>query len=196
MQPGLGRFLAIYHKVDLAEALMRLLKFILTLSLLTSTFAFGQMATLCSVAGAPGKFSENLLGALTRFPTPAFVVVEQGGQARYVAPSKMYASVLNTPERSIILNDVEELRFLSQTLAHSSVLLVLNGKVEWNEEKAQKVVAVAKLLDIKVSMVWLNESQSPKALRDMVNKTGGSNFASSDLVRQVEKLCKESYASN
>ncbi|RYZ83655.1 MAG: hypothetical protein EOP04_19540 [Proteobacteria bacterium] len=109
-------------------------------------------------------------------------------------PSKAYADVLETSDKSIIINNVEELRFISQTLAHSNILLVLQGNSEWDADKSRKVLSVAKLLDIKVSMVWLGEKASPKALKDMVVESGGTNFNTRDLIQRVGRACNEALA--
>lgn len=148
----------------------------------------------CSIAGAEARRSENLLGALTQWPTPAFFVLDRGGSSRFVAPSKIFADVLNINEKSLIVNDVEELRFLSQTLAHSEILMVLKGKSDLNESKVKKVISVAKILDIKLSMVWLNDFPSPKPLKDLVSETGGRSFETRDLIQRSDDLCRESLA--
>ena len=173
---------------------MRLL--ILLSCIVFSSVSFAGISPICSVAGVARQQSENLMAALTRVPSPPFVVLEQEGKARFVSPSKMYASILDTSEHSIVINDLEELRFLSQTLSHSTILLVLAGKADWDLEKSRRVLSVAKLLDIKLSLLWLGEATSPKILRDMIVQSGGENFATSDLFYRVEKLCRESMASN
>ncbi len=149
---------------------------------------------ICSTAGPKVEHSENLIGALTLLPTPAFLVLDVQGQARFIPPARAYADVLNTSDRSIIINNVEELRFISQTLAHSHILLVLDGKPEWDQEKSRKVISVAKLLDIKVSMLWLGEQASPKPLKDLVAASGGATFETKDLIQKVDRLCQESLA--
>ncbi|MBC7531905.1 MAG: hypothetical protein H7318_10025 [Oligoflexus sp.] len=162
--------------------------------LLISDVLLAGISPICSIAGPKAKQSENLMSALTLVPTPAFLVLEMEGKAKFVPPTKAYADVLQTSDRSIIINDVEELRFISQTLAHSNILLVLEGKNEWDAEKSRKVLSVAKLLDIKVSMLWLGDKASPKALKDMVVQSGGAAFDTKDLFQRVDRLCRESLA--
>lgn len=161
---------------------------------LLSDVLLAGISPICSIAGPNAKQSENLLTALTLFPTPAFLVLDTEGKAKFVPPSKAYADVLETSDKSIIINNVEELRFISQTLAHSNILLVLQGNSEWDADKSRKVLSVAKLLDIKVSMVWLGEKASPKALKDMVVESGGTNFNTRDIIQRVGRTCNEALA--
>lgn len=162
--------------------------------LLIGDVLFAGVSPICSIAGPKARQSENLMSALTIVPTPAFLVLDRDGQAKFVPPTKAYADVLETSDRSIIINDAEELRFISQTLAHSNILLVLESKPEWDGEKSRKVLSVAKLLDIKVSMLWLGEKASPKALKDMVLQSGGAAFDTKDLLQRVDRLCREALA--
>lgn len=167
---------------------------LLVLSLFVSEISFAGKASPCSMTGALASRSENLLSALSQVPTPAFMVLEQAGSARFVSPAQVYADVLDTSDKSLIINDIEELRFLSQTLAHSEILMVLKGKADIDGEKAKKVLSVAKLLDIKLSLVWLGEMSSPKALRDLVAESGGRSFETRDLLQKAEEICQESLA--
>lgn len=172
---------------------MRILLFFLILSLSEISFA-RSASNPCSIVGSKARRSENLLSALTQVPTPAFLVLDHGGSARFVSPARIYAEVLQTNERSLILNDLEELRFISQTLAHSEILLVLKGKADFDESKTQKVLSVARVLDIRLSLVWLNDTPTPKAIKDLVAGSGGKSFETRDLLNRTDDLCKESLA--
>ncbi|MBC7661524.1 MAG: hypothetical protein H7249_17645 [Chitinophagaceae bacterium] len=171
-------------------------KLITIASLLLSNLAMASTLPICSIAGPSSGQSQTILSALTSTPTPAFFIMDVAGKAQFIPPSRAYADILQTPVRSIILNDTEELRFLSQTLAHSNILLVLDGKSssDFDADKSHKVLSVAKLLDIKVSMLWLGEKKSPKILKAMALQSGGSTFETKDLVQRVDQLCRESVA--
>ena len=162
--------------------------------LFLSEALFAGTSAICSISGVQAQQSQNLMSALTLVPTPAFLVLDVEGKAKFVPPARAYADVLRTPERAIIINHVEELRFITQTLAHSNILLVLEGDTDWDAEKSRKVLSVAKLLDIKVSMLWLGENASPKPLRDLVLGSGGLAFNTKDLLQNVDRLCLESLA--
>lgn len=148
----------------------------------------------CRVAGPEVRRSENLLSVLTQVPTPAFVVLDLRGSARFVPPARIYSEVLQTNEHSLIINDLEDLRFISQTLARSEILLVLKGKVEFPEAKAQKILSLAKILNVKISMVWLNDTPVPKSVKNLVAGSGGKTFETRDLLERSGDLCSESLA--
>ncbi len=156
------------------------------------------VANPCAVVGSEAHNSQNLVEALTQYPTPAFLVTEKEGRTRFVPPSKLYADVLNISEKSLIINDVEELRFLSQTLARSEVLMVLKESPDFSfaEDKAAKVGSVAKILNIRLNLVWIGENSSPKTLRDLVQVSGGQSFETRDILKKANEICKESLAGN
>ncbi len=167
--------------------------FLLLLSLMLSELC---LANPCSVVGTESRKSQNLLEALTQYPTPAFLVTEKEGRTRFIPPAKLYAEVLNLSEKSLIINNVEELRFLSQTLARSEVLMVLKETSDFNfaAEKAAKVSSVTKLLGIRLNLVWIGESIGPKVLRDLVEESGGHSFETRDILKKADEICKESLA--
>lgn len=173
---------------------MRMLLIIISLLLSDVVLAGSTPLNPCAIAGSGARRSENLMGALTQWPTPAFMVLEQGGTARFVAPSKVYADVLGIADKSLIINHLEELRFLSQTLAHSEILLVIKDGSDLDEDKARKVLSVAKLLDISLSLVWLNDKPSSKSLKDLVAQSGGRSFDTRDLLKRSGELCVETLA--
>ncbi|RZA25223.1 MAG: hypothetical protein EOP10_07510 [Proteobacteria bacterium] len=173
---------------------MRMLMIIISLLLSDIVLAGSNPLNPCAVVGNGAHRSENLMGALTQWPTPAFMVLEQAGAARFVAPSKVYADVLEIHEKSLIINHLEELRFLSQTLAHSEILLVLKEASDLDDVKVKKVLSVAKLLDISLSLVWLNDKPSSKALKDLVAQSGGRSFDTRDLLKRTGELCVETLA--
>lgn len=167
------------------------MRIVLTLVLIfASHVSLAAQATPCAITESEARRSENRLSALTQFPTPAFMILDQGGSTRFVSPAKVYADVLNTSDRSLIINEPEELRFLSQTLARSEILMILKGKTDFDQVKATKVLSVTKLLDIKLSMIWLGDTQAPKVLRDLVAHSGGRAFGTRDLLQGIDEGCK------
>ena len=137
--------------------------------------------------------SSAYLQALTALPTPPFVPVISRGEARFVSVSGLYAEVLGVSPRSIILNDIEELRFISHTLSGTPLLLVLKSAPEWTAAKSRKVVSVAKTLGLSISLLWLDDSLIPDQLAETIVETQGKSFRSNDLTRLVmQKFCQTS----
>ena len=134
--------------------------------------------------------SSAFLQALTAMPTPPFVPLITQGEARFVSTASLYAEVIKVSPKAIILNDIDELRFISYTLAGSSLLLVLKSAPDWTEEKSRKVVAVAKTLKLSLTLVWLDAGSVPAQLATTIEETNGRVVRLNELTRVVmEKFC-------
>jgi hypothetical protein len=134
--------------------------------------------------------SSAWLQAFTALPTPPFVPLITRGEARFVNTAALLSEVVSVSPRSIILNDVEELRFISYTLAGTPLLLILKSAPEWTSEKSRKVVAVARTLNISLSLVWLDESPVPTQLAITIEEANGRIIRQNELTRAVlEKFC-------
>lgn len=176
---------------------MRTLFLLATMLISEIALASPVVNNSCLISGSESKRSENLLAALTQVPTPAFYALDQKGKTRFVPPAKVFADVLKIGDKSLILNSLEELRFLSQTLAKSEILLVLTneGVRDFSEDKLSRVLSVARLMQIKMNVVWIAEEPMPKLVKDLAQQSGGSNFETRDLVQRANDFCQESIAS-
>jgi hypothetical protein len=163
---------------------------ILTLLALITTSAWAQTPTLCLQESVAMEQSSAWLQAFTALPTPPFVPLITRGEARFVNTSALLAEVVNVSPGSIILNDVDELRFISYTLAGTPLLLILKSAPDWTAEKSRKVVAVARTLNISLSLVWLDESPVPAQLATTIVEANGRIIRLNELTRAVvEKFC-------
>ncbi|WP_218110326.1 hypothetical protein [Oligoflexus tunisiensis] len=134
--------------------------------------------------------SSAYLQAFTALPTPPFVPLITQGEARFVSTASLFAEVIEVPAKSIIINEVDELRFISYTLAGTSLLLVLNSAPDWTAEKSHKVVAVANLMNITLSLVWVDDRPVPPQLVSTILETNGRVVRLNELTRAVfEKFC-------
>ncbi|HET9240967.1 MAG TPA: hypothetical protein VFO10_27120 [Oligoflexus sp.] len=163
---------------------------ILTFLALISTQVWAQTPTQCLQENVALEQSAAWLQALTAMPTPPFVPLITRGEARFVNTAALLSEVAPVSPRSIILNDIEELRFISTTLAGTPLVLILKSAPDWTAEKSRKVVAVARTLNISLSLVWLDESQVPALLASTIAEANGRIIRLNELTRAVlEKFC-------
>lgn len=163
---------------------------ILTLFALMTTSAWAQTPTQCLQENVAMEQSSAWLQAFTALPTPPFVPLITRGEARFVNTAALLAEVVSVSPGSIILNNVDELRFISYTLAGTPLLLILKSAPDWTAEKSRKVVAVARTLNISLSLVWLDESPVPAQLGTTIVETNGRIIRLNELTRAVlEKFC-------
>jgi hypothetical protein len=163
---------------------------VLTLVTLMSTSTLAQTPTQCLQESVAMEQSSAWLQAFTALPTPPFVPLITRGEARYVNTASLFAEVIGISPKSIILNDVEELRFISYTLAGTPLLLVLKSAPDWTAEKSRKVVAVARTLQLTISLVWLDDGLVPSQLATTIAETNGRVVRLNELTRVVlEKFC-------
>ncbi len=152
-----------------------------------------QSPTDCLQQSQALEQSSAYLTALTALPTPPFVPVVTRGEARFVSSSFLFSEMLGVSPKSVILNDIEELKFISYTLAGTPLLLVLKAAPDWTAEKSRKVVAVAKTLKISISLVWLDEAVIPSQLATTIADSNGQSFRLNDVNRLVlQKFCLSS----
>lgn len=135
--------------------------------------------------------SSSYLAVLTALPTPPYVPIASALQNKFISTSILFAEVLGIDERSVILNNTDDLRFVPQTLAKTSLLLVLDSIQQWDEVKANKVTAAARILKIKISVLWLKNSPVPGTLVSTSKESGGQIFRLPELNRKLfEKFCR------
>jgi hypothetical protein len=178
---------AVEAPVKLLSGLRNLM---LCLVILLSSSGWAQTPTECLQQATAVEQSSAYLQAFTSLPTPPFVPLQTRGEARFVNTSALFAEVIDISPKSIIINDIEELRFISYTLAGTSLLLVLKSAPEWTAEKSRKVVAVARALNLSLSLVWLDESPVPAQLVTTIVESNGRVVRLNELTRAVlEKFC-------
>jgi len=163
---------------------------VLTFWALMASTASAQMPMDCLQEAVAVEQSSAYLQAFTALPTPPFVPLITRGEARFVNTAALFADVIPVSPRAIILNDVEELRFISYTLAGTPLLLVLKSAPDWTAEKSRKVALVARTLNLSLSLVWLDESPIPAQLLTTIAETNGRVVRQNELTRAVlEKFC-------
>lgn len=106
-------------------------------------------------------------------PTPPFVALENSGQTRFIMSSQLLAAILGTSPKALILNDSEELKYISHSLNRSAIFLILSEAKEWSEKKASRVEAVARLQEISISLLWLGPDAAPPSLVELVRGSKG-----------------------
>jgi hypothetical protein len=163
---------------------------ILMLLTLLSLPARAQNPTECLNEITAMEQSSAYLQAFTALPTPPFVPLITQGEARFVNTAALFADVIDVSAKSVIINEIDELRFISYTLAGTSLLLVLNAAPDWTAEKSRKVVAVANLMNLTLSLVWLDDRPVPPQLVATILETNGRVVRLNELTRAVfEKFC-------
>ncbi len=136
--------------------------------------------------------STAYLQAMTATPTPPFVPIQAGGEAKFIATAQLFQDIMGMRPPTIILNSLEELRFLPYTLARSQLLLVIKSDGHWTADKTKKVLAVAKTSQIAISILWLSESPASEDVKAISLQSQGQFFRSADLVRRVmDHFCSQ-----
>jgi hypothetical protein len=165
-----------------------LVRIVFTLSLFLAVTGAAQAAPspadLQKCLNDAGKLehARRILEVMTLQPTPALVPLEG---ARFIPANAFFASFFQTPVQGPIINDIDELRFIPFTLSGTSLLIVTKEARSWDAEKSRKVLAVARLQNIRISLLWL-ETQAPQAALDtLVKESGGQVWLLSDLNRLV-----------
>ncbi|MCX6131840.1 MAG: hypothetical protein NTX25_22620 [Proteobacteria bacterium] len=161
-------------------------------SLLSTALLAGEASQLkgCLQDAAALERASNYLAVLTALPTPPIVPVSGSATMHFATSSQLFSEILDVSPHAVILNEIEELRFISYTLARTSILLVLNSAEGFTAEKSRRVTAVAKMMGIKISLVWLENSNIPEALQSLMSSVRGQSWRLSDLTREVmDKTC-------
>lgn len=127
--------------------------------------------------------TQSVLSSLLTFPTIPYMIGDKDGKVAFLPTSEIFGSILGTPSQATILNQVEELRFLPNTLPHSAVLLVLNTADGLTEEMAIKALSDAKDLDLTISIVWISGEVIPSQLAKL--SQGAKVISREELVRRV-----------
>ena len=151
-------------------------------SIATSVYAVNAT---CPAAGEDRAAEAKIAASLMVWPSPPFVAIEGTGQSRFMMTNDLFAEILGQPERALLLNDAEELRYLPFTLAGSSILLVLREAQNWSETKARRVEKVALLSAIKISLVWLSSAEIPASLQALVMQSGGRVWRQDELLARI-----------
>ncbi len=143
--------------------------------LVLMTVATGVYAAdaACPNADKDRALEAKIAASLMAWPTPPFVALEGTQQTQFVMTQALFADVLKQREPALLVNEVDQLRFLPYTLASSSLLLILRDAGTWDENKARRVEAVAGLHQMKLSLIWLGQGESPSSLSALVEHTGG-----------------------
>lgn len=127
--------------------------------------------------------TQSVLSNLLTFPTIPYMIGDKDGKAAFLPTSEIFASILGTPSQATILNQVEELRFLPNTLPHSAILLVLNQADGLTDEMAIKALSDAKDLSLNISIVWIGGEVIPSQLAKL--SPGAKVISREELVRRV-----------
>lgn len=120
----------------------------------------------------------SLFAALSQLPSLPYVAVEGGG---YRPTSMLLAAVLGASPRSLILNSSDELRYITATLYRSPLILVIDAAKDFDQQKLNKVLAVAKLQEISISLLWLSNAVIPSELEALVAASGGKVWKQTEL---------------
>jgi hypothetical protein len=179
-----------------AEVVVRLLCGLWNLTLafivLTSSPIQAQTEPLnCLEKPLAMEQSSALLRVLTAHPLPyAVPLITRVGPEKYITTSVLFAEVMDVSPMAVIVNNIDELRHISHTLAGTQILLVLKSASGFTEEKSRKVNAVAKTSNITISLVWLGEGPVPMPLAAIVKDPERSMLRLNELTRIVlEKFC-------
>ncbi len=145
---------------------------------LASTVAAQSRIDECEVAKA------SLLNLMTIEPTPPYA--SSKGESGYFLMRDLFADVLGSSGKSYIINDIQELRFLASTLYRTPILLVSGRTEGFDLKKLGKVLPVAKLQEIAVSLVWTANSEPSPALLELVKSSGGKFWTLAELKQKID----------
>jgi hypothetical protein len=95
------------------------------------------------------------------------------GATKSDAPTKMWFSIPEVlvsamgraPKRVVFIDDVNDLRYISQTMPQSQVLLLASGAGELNSERARLVAQTSQALGLEVDIIWVGKSRDPRDVR-------------------------------
>lgn len=159
--------------------------------LIAFTFAFviGTLQAKERLACLPPALAVEQSNAYLQFfrtlPTAPFVPLQSSLRAEFVSASQVFAEVLELSPKTLIINHLDELKYLPFTLARSSVLLVIDKAENWTEAKHNKASAVAKTAAIEISLVWLGSAEVPAQLRQTITENGGHLWRLPELNKAV-----------
>jgi hypothetical protein len=157
---------------------------------LMASMTSAQTPMDCLQEEVAAEQSSAYLQAFTSLPTPPFVPLITRGEAKFVNTAALFADIIAVSPKSIIMNNIEELRFISYALAGTPLLLVLKSAPDWTSDKNRKVIAVARTLNLSLSLVWLDENPIPAQLVTTIVETNGRIVRQNELTRAVlEKFC-------
>lgn len=122
---------------------------------------------------------ENLRTIRHEHPFAGPVQVRAGD---WRSPGELLASWLSTTRLPIVLSDADQLRFLPHSLPGSEIVLAV-ADFELNDRQIDRVVAVAKTLNIKIHALWMmHPDRHPAGLERLVEGSGGLGLNLSDLL--------------
>lgn len=130
--------------------------------------SFAKAAELSAPSSC--RIEDKLFKAMSSIPSPLYVALED---QTYRLGSQIFAQILGSSPQSFVINDSQELRFLPATLFRTPILLVLDQAAEFDRLKLQKVLPVAKLQEIRISLLWLGSAAVPRELEQLVEATSG-----------------------
>jgi hypothetical protein len=95
-------------------------------------------------------------------------------------PEVLVSAMGAMPRNVIFIDQVNELRFLSQTAPRSQILLLADSQGEVDANRARLVAQTARALGLQMHVIWAGKSKDPSAVKAaqgfamMSAMTGGS----------------------
>ena len=80
-------------------------------------------------------------------------------------PEVLVSAMGRAPKRVVFIDDVNDLRYISQTMPQSQVLLLADGAGELNSERARLVAQTSQALGLEVDIIWVGKSRDPRDVR-------------------------------
>jgi hypothetical protein len=80
-------------------------------------------------------------------------------------PEVLVGAMGNAPRRVLFIDSVNDLRYISQAMPQSQVLLLADGAGELNGERARLVAQTSRALGLQVDIIWVSKSRDARDLR-------------------------------
>lgn len=106
--------------------------------------------------------------------------------SQWLSPGELLAPWFSLAKQPIVLNDGDELRFIPHTLPNSDLILLLD-RFDLESWQLERVMAVAKTLQLSLHLFWLADKESlPVKLERLVASSHGQTQFLLDLLAKPD----------
>ncbi|SMF54741.1 hypothetical protein [Pseudobacteriovorax antillogorgiicola] len=166
--------------------MLKLLLAIIVLS--TPAFALAneipQMSSACENPAALADDGLALIKSFRHQGVRPHMMVEASQGPVWHRTQDIVSQSFGFPKQDLLIHSVSELRFLPYTLSHRKILLIVQRDRELTEARALKVLQVAKMKNIVISVLWIGPGESP-ILSALSAKTSGTYLSTAEIVKKT-----------
>ncbi len=97
------------------------------------------------------------------FEMSAAPVTDKAADHKWFSIPEVLVSALgNAPRRVVFIDSVNDLRYISQTMPQSQVLLLADGAGELTGDRARLVAQTSQALGLEVDIIWVGKNRDPR----------------------------------